>query len=444
VTCQRCGTQLPDGSRRDRRYCTSKCRAWASIERRKANIPCPPRWQHPALDTDDPALRAAVAHAQQLGEAHGWNRSTTRLVLDGLVAVLAHRPDGKLVTLAEIRTRTPRHASNPRVAEVLAELGLLDTCGDASQGARSWINRRVAELPTGFAEVVRAWLLVLLDGDARTRPRAPGSLYVYLGALTPILDQWAPAREHLREITTDDIATALEPLRGWPRRNAITALRSLFRFAKRRGLVFTNPTTRVTLEPISPALIPLTDNEIRTIEQAAANPAQRLIVVFAAVHAARPGQIRRLTLDDVDLPNQRISLAGHPQRLADLTCQVLRAWLEHRRATWPHTPNLHLLISARTALSVDPVSQGYLNFHLGRHGVSVDRIRKDRILHEALTTGADPLHLALVFNLSDTTASRYAAIAEHLLALDEHDGDLPPVDPEFASDEPTALRTLDY
>lgn len=29
--------------------------------------------------------------------------------------------------------------------------------------------------------------------------------------------------------------------------------------------------------------------------------------------------------------------------------------------------------------------------------------------------GADPLHLALVFNLSHTTASRYAAIAQSLL-----------------------------
>ena len=39
----------------------------------------------------------------------------------------------------------------------------------------------------------------------------------------------------------------------------------------------------------------------------------------------------------------------------------------------------------------------------------------DRILHEALTAGPDPLHLALVFNLEHSTALRYATIAEHLL-----------------------------
>jgi hypothetical protein len=51
----------------------------------------------------------------------------------------------------------------------------------------------------------------------------------------------------------------------------------------------------------------------------------------------------------------------------------------------------------------------------GRRGVDLDRIRKARILHEALTVGPDLLHLALVFNLSHTAASRYATIAQDLL-----------------------------
>jgi hypothetical protein len=45
----------------------------------------------------------------------------------------------------------------------------------------------------------------------------------------------------------------------------------------------------------------------------------------------------------------------------------------------------------------------------------LERIRGDRVLHEALTVGADPLHLALVFNLSHTAASRYATSAQNLL-----------------------------
>ena len=41
--------------------------------------------------------------------------------------------------------------------------------------------------------------------------------------------------------------------------------------------------------------------------------------------------------------------------------------------------------------------------------------RRDRVLHEALTARTDPLHLALVFGLSHTTASRYTLIACDLL-----------------------------
>ena len=82
---------------------------------------------------------------------------------------------------------------------------------------------------------------------------------------------------------------------------------------------------------------------------------------------------------------------------------------------WPNTPNRHVLISQKTVLGIQPITPGYLACNLRRNGVDLEHVRKDRILHEALTTGADPLHVALVFNLSHTTASRYAGIAQNLL-----------------------------
>ncbi|MBQ0862279.1 hypothetical protein [Streptomyces sp. RK75] len=42
----------------------------------------------------------------------------------------------------------------------------------------------------------------------------------------------------------------------------------------------------------------------------------------------------------------------------------------------------------------------------------------DRQLEEALTHGADPLHLALVFGIDEKTASRYADSARQLLQAD--------------------------
>jgi hypothetical protein len=58
---------------------------------------------------------------------------------------------------------------------------------------------------------------------------------------------------------------------------------------------------------------------------------------------------------------------------------------------------------------------GYLDKHQLR-GISLEHIRRDRILHEALATGADPLHLALVFNIDHTNAMAYANAARNLLS----------------------------
>ncbi len=89
MNCAYCAAPLPASSRRDRQYCTNTCSALASYYRRKAGRLPPPKWQHPALLSSDPVLRAAAMHAQQLGKAHRWVRSSTRWVLDGLTTVLA-------------------------------------------------------------------------------------------------------------------------------------------------------------------------------------------------------------------------------------------------------------------------------------------------------------------------------------------------------------------
>ena len=79
----------------------------------------------------------------------------------------------------------------------------------------------------------------------------------------------------------------MDRLGGHQLRTTIVAVRSLFRFAKKRGLAFANPATRLKAADPGGSLLPMTDVEIRAVEQAATSPAQRLIVVLAAVHAAR-------------------------------------------------------------------------------------------------------------------------------------------------------------
>jgi integrase len=234
-------------------------------------------------------------------------------VLDGLITVLDGRALDQPVPLSEVRTRPHRWVSRPRLAEVLTDLGLLTD--DSVTAIRSWIDRVTSDLASGFAEPARHWLTVLLDGDPRARPRSASTIYVYFGCVRPFLERWATCYDHLREVTPADIGAALEPLNRSKRSNATSALRSLFRFAKKRGLIFANPTTGLKARPADFALLPMTDEEIHAVEQLATDPAWRVIVALAAENAARTGAIRRLKLVDVDLANHRITFASRRQRL---------------------------------------------------------------------------------------------------------------------------------
>jgi hypothetical protein len=78
------------------------------------------------------------------------------------------------------------------------------------------------------------------------------------------------------------------------------------------------------------------------------------------------------------------------------------------------------------------VSENWLTESCRGLTATLERLRADRQLEEALTCGADPLHLAAVFGLDDGTAIRYAAIARQLLqtAAEAHDPGSPePKDP---------------
>ena len=263
---------------------------------------------------DTPLLLAATRCAIDLAEIRGWSAATVTGVFYGLKAVLDGHTGEDLVLLSEVRlrARSRGHSSATRVAEVLAALELLHDGTTAP--IRAWIDRRTGELPAGYGRDVRAWLVVLPGGDARTRPRSPATLRVHFGIVRPFIECWAATRGHLREITSCDVDTVLEPLRGHRRYNAITALRSPFRFAKRHGLTFADPTRHLGGgRGAGRTVLPMTAEQIRVAGQAAVTAAQRLAIALAAVHAARPKAIRELTLDDIDLPSRRITIAGHRQ-----------------------------------------------------------------------------------------------------------------------------------
>jgi hypothetical protein len=85
--------------------------------------------------------------------------------------------------------------------------------------------------------------------------------------------------------------------------------------------------------------------------------------------------------------------------------------VRYRHRCWPASTNPHLLVSQRTAL--DP-EQPAVSISLLRrtlpHRVTIQDLRRDRILDEASTT-ADPLRLMRLFGITATTAMRYIAAA---------------------------------
>jgi hypothetical protein len=120
-------------------------------------------------------------------------------------------------------------------------------------------------------------------------------------------------------------------------------------------------------------------------------------------------------LDDVDLGNRRLTIAGRVRPLDDLTTQLLLDWLEHRHRRWPNTANLHLLINNQTANTTSRASNHWISAAMRGQDATLERLRVDRQLEEAMVKGPDPLHLAEVFGLDEKTAMRYADSARALL-----------------------------
>jgi hypothetical protein len=369
-----------------------------------------------------PALQQARGIARNLASARGWNDQIITQTSRALAVVLAGHQPGDMIAWSQLPAALRRRdLSITRTAEILQLAGLLDD--DRIPSFTALAQPRLALLPAPMAAGVRDWLRTRSQGGPRSRPRDEHTVRMNLNRVHPLLLAWAGQYIHLREVTTADIIAATEPLHGSLRRQTLTALRSLFGHAKKTGTIFRDPTRGVRdgqrplvlIQPLQPA-------DIGQATSAAVTPAARLAVALAAVHAARPRTIRELHLGDADLGSRRLVIAGTPRPLDDLTRHLLLAWLAHRGRRWPGTANPHLIINQQTAMTTRAVSENWLAASCRGLTATLERLRADRQLEEALTCGADPLHLAAVFGTSDGTAIKYAAIARQLqqTAAEQH------------------------
>jgi integrase len=376
------------------------------------------RWQmSTALPQEDNPWLAWGRHtAHRLGEARGWPRQTRLNVDHALVMLLSRHADGDVIPYTEIvPVLRARGLSTVRTTEVLDRIGVF--LDDRPAPFELWLERKLDGLTAGIRLDVEGWARTLHDGGPRSRARHHATVWNYLNRIRPALSDWSNSYDHLREVTRDDVITHLDAVHGSPRRHTIIALRSLFRWAKKNGTNYKNPTIRIHVGEHEEGVIqPLEPERINDSVAAVTHPADRLILALAAVHAARPGVMRRLQLDDLDIGNRRLTIDGRTRRLDSLTLQLATEWLEFRRRRWPDTANPHLLVNKQTALGTGPISKSSVaGPALHGQAATLERLRVDRQLEEALVRGPDPLHLAEVFGLSEKTAIRYANSARALL-----------------------------
>jgi hypothetical protein len=381
------------------------------------HLPSPARVFDFGLHTEltNPCLLRVRRIAEAMGQARGWNPQLVAELDRALVICLSGHADGVRFHYSELIGILHRYGlSVDRIAEVLAQAGLLDD--DRIPAFELWVDNKLAELAPGIAVDARGWVRTLQHGGPRSHPRTLHTVRVYLRSTLPVLAEWSTRYHHLREVTTADVLAAVDTLQGHRRRQTVNALRSLLRHCKKTGTIFADPAARVrSSRRDDPVIVPLTPEQIDEATCAATTPAARLTLALAAVHAARPEAIRALLLDDIDRGNRRLTIGGVTRPLDELTHRVATEWLAYRRGRWPSTANPYLIINKQTASTTRPVSANALTAPFRRRAATLEALRVDRQLDEALTRGPDPLHLAAVFGLDDTTAVRYSSAAQRLL-----------------------------
>lgn len=364
---------------------------------------------------DNPWLVWGNYLAHRIGEARGWSRRLRFEVQRALVILLSLHVDGDMVSYTAMsEVLRPLDLSCDRTADVLTEMGIL--VDDRRSSFEDWLTGKLEGIAPGIARETETWLRTLRDGGPRIQPRSIQTVRLYARTVRPVLIDWSQRHDHLREITRDEVLAVLDSLHGKARQDTLIGLRSLFGFCKKHGIVFRNPTSRIRVgNRVSKLIQPLEPAQIQRTAAGVTGSADRLILALAAVHAARPGAIRALRLDEVDLGDRRLTIAGRPRPLDDLTHRILSEWLDYRRTRWPDTANPHMLINQMTALETGPVSAYWISAGFRGQQATIERLRVDRQLEEALTHGPDPLHLAVVFDLDAKTAIRYANSARQLL-----------------------------
>jgi hypothetical protein len=368
-------------------------------------------------------LDLVLGHADALAERDGWPARTLAQVRRGLRMLAARHDPGEPVRASTVTAMSCHGVPALRVLDVLTAAGDELVIDDRPDSLDEWVEQAFGDLPPRMRGELQTWIDVLRRGTPRRRPHPRITVYTVLAAARPFLLDCATRYTTLREVTPDDVTAWLDGRKQ--RANDAHALRHLFAVLKAQRLVFTNPTRRIHAAGLTPSIpTPLSPHDLRVLGQAAQDdPALRVVLALIGVRAMHPHQVRHLQVDQIDLPNRRLDVAGTDVCLDPFTTESISAYLAYRHDRWPHTANPHLLLTRRTAHERGPVSESWLAGRLRGLPATLPQLREDRILEEARATGGDPLHLAVMFGLTAKPALRYAQAVHPGLAALHHGGE---------------------
>jgi hypothetical protein len=363
-----------------------------------------------------PALDAALAerlHAEaaRIAELRGWSPRTLSLAQRGLRILAAVQGPGEPVRASTVRQLTARNMPFPHIIDVLAAVGGLED--DRPDTLAIWLDAQLAGLPAQIRAELDTWLSLLRHGGPRRRPRNRRTIVRDIYSIRTFLTSTGGRYSTLRQVTRDDITTWLAARPGRSRPQDASTLRSLFGALKAERLIFASPVRGVRVGRRNPSVpAPLPANLVaETAAAARDDPALRVAVALAGVHALLPGQIRYLRLEQVDLAAMRLDPGGLDRPLDEFTATAIGDYLDFRGQRWPATASPYLLVTRKTAHTGEPVSRFWITRLFRGLPVTAGQLRDDRIVEEALSGRADPLHLAAVFGFGPRAGLRYAQAA---------------------------------
>ncbi len=332
------------------------------------------------------------AEAARLAELRGWSPRTLSLAQRGLRILMAVHGPGEPVRASTVRQLTARNIPFPHIIDILAAAGVLED--DRPDTLAAWLDEQLAGMPAQIRAELNTWLGLLRHGGSRRRPRSRRTIVRNIYSIRTFLTETGSRYSTLRQVTHDDITTWLAGRPGQSRPQDASTLRSLFGTLKSERLIFANPARGICIGRRNPSVPAPMPARLLAVTAAAAkeNPALRVVIALSGVHALLPGQIRNLRLDQVDLADWRLDSGGLDRPLDEFTVSAINGYLAFRNQRWPATTSPYLLVTRKTAHTGEPVSRFWMTSLFCGLPVTAEELRDDRIVEEALSGRADPLH----------------------------------------------------